>query len=134
LRHHSGPAPTFGQLCAILPIVNTLSAMPISVGGLGVREVLFQVFLYHLCAVPKTDALLISTTGYFLTFFWGLIGGTFYLFYRPTDHARLRDITSEVAALEHTVAEEEVALETAGAAAQGTSGARSMGEPDKEKR
>jgi len=36
-----------------------------------------------------------------------------YLFYRPTDHARLRDMRSEVAELEHAVAEEEVALETA---------------------
>jgi hypothetical protein len=63
--------------------------------------------------VPKGDAVLISSTGYLLTFFWGLIGGVIYLFYRPTDHARLRDIASEVAALEHTVAEEEVALETA---------------------
>ena len=42
-----------------------------------------------------------------------MIGGGFYLLYRPTDHARLRDIKSEVAALEHTVAEEEVALEAA---------------------
>jgi glycosyltransferase 2 family protein len=105
--------PTFGELCVILPIVNTLSAMPISIGGLGVREGLFQVFLHHLCGVRETDAVLISSTGYLLTFFWGLIGGTFYLFYRPTDHARLRDIKSEVAALEHIVAEEEVALEAA---------------------
>jgi glycosyltransferase 2 family protein len=113
LRHGGSPMPTFGQLCVILPVVNTLSAMPISLGGLGVREGLFQVFLYHLCNVPKTDAVLISSTGYLLTFFWGSIGGVIYLFYRPTDHARLRDITSEVAALEHIVAEEEVALEAA---------------------
>jgi len=105
--------PTFGELCVILPVVNTLSAMPISIGGLGVREGLFQVFLHHLCGVRETDAVLISSTGYLLTFFWGLIGGVFYLFYRPSDHARLRDIKSEIAALEHTVAEEEVALEAA---------------------
>jgi hypothetical protein len=36
-----------------------------------------------------------------------------YLFYRPSDHSRLRDIKKEVASLEHTVAEEEVALEAA---------------------
>jgi uncharacterized membrane protein YbhN (UPF0104 family) len=113
LRHGDVHMPTFGEMCTILPIVNTISAMPISLGGLGVREGLFQVFLHELWQVPKGDAVLISSTGYLLTFFWGLIGGVIYLFYRPTDHARLRDITSEVAALEHTVAEEEVALEAA---------------------
>jgi hypothetical protein len=113
LRHDSIQLPSYTQLCVIMPIVNTISAMPISVGGLGVREGLFAIFLSSLCGVHATDAVLISTTGYFLTFFWGIIGGFIYLFYRPTDHARLRDITSEIAALEHTVAEEEVALEAA---------------------
>jgi uncharacterized membrane protein YbhN (UPF0104 family) len=113
LWHEGIRMPTFGELCSILPIVNTLSSMPISLGGLGVREGLFQVFLNRLCQVREGDAVLISSTGYFLTFFWGLIGGAIYLFYRPSDHARLRDIKSEVAELEHTVAEEEVALEAA---------------------
>jgi hypothetical protein len=112
--HHGGiRMPTFSEMCVIMPVVNTLSAMPISLGGLGVREGLFQIFLNRLCGVRESDAVLISSTGYLLTFLWGLIGGVFYLFYRPTDHARLRDMRSEVAALEHTVAEEEVALETA---------------------
>ncbi|MDR3404412.1 MAG: lysylphosphatidylglycerol synthase transmembrane domain-containing protein [Chthoniobacter sp.] len=114
MRHPGIRMPTFGELCAILPIVNTLSAMPISLGGLGVREGLFNIFLSRLCNVRGTDAVLISSTGYLLTFCWGLIGGVLYLFYRPTDHARLRDIKSEIAALEHTVAEEEVALEEKG--------------------
>jgi uncharacterized membrane protein YbhN (UPF0104 family) len=103
--------PNFGQMCIVLPLVNTISAMPISLGGLGVRESLFQVFLDRLCRVHPTDAVLISSTGYLLTFFWGLVGGLIYLFYRPSDHSRLRDIKSEMAALEHTVAEEEMALE-----------------------
>ena len=113
LRHGVMRLPTYGELSIIMPIVNTISAMPISLGGLGVREGLFQIFLNQLCDVRKTDAFLISSAGYFLTFVWGLIGGVLYLFYRPTDHKRLRDIKSEIAAFEHTVAEEEVALETA---------------------
>jgi hypothetical protein len=113
LRFNGVHMPGFGELCVILPIVNTLSAMPISVGGLGVREGLFQIFLHQLSGVRETDAVLISSGGYFLTFFWGLIGGVLYLFYRPSDHARLRDIKTEVASLEHTVAEEEVAMEAA---------------------
>ena len=113
LRQGDVRMPTFLEMCIIMPLVNTISSMPISVGGLGVREGLFQIFLNRLAGVRESDAVLISFGGYLLTFFWGLIGGVFYLFYRPTDHARLRDIHLEVAELEHTVAEEEVALETA---------------------
>jgi len=113
LRHGSMRLPSFGELCVIMPVVNTLSAMPVSLGGLGVREGLFQIFLNQLSGVRETDAVLISATGYLLTFFWGLLGGILYLFYRPTDHARLRDIRGEIAALERTVAAEEVAMEIA---------------------
>ena len=113
LRHDRLPMPTFAEMCAIMPVVNTISAMPASVGGLGVREGLFRIMLNKLCNVPVGDAQLISLTGYFLTFFWGLIGGVIYLFYRPSEHARLRDIRSKVSEIEHTMAEEEVALETA---------------------
>ncbi len=118
-QHDNVRIPTLGELCAILPIVNTIAAMPVSVGGLGVREGLFQIFLSNLHSsegVPvstKAVAVVISSTGYFLTLIWGLIGGVLYWFYRPSEHARFRDIQTEVAALEHTVAEEEVAMEIA---------------------
>jgi len=114
LRHNAAiRLPSYTQLCVVMPVVNTIAAMPVSLGGLGVREGLFQIFLNQLAGVRETDAVLVSATGYLLTFFWGLVGGILYLFYRPTDHARLRDIKSEVAALEHTLAEEEVAMEVA---------------------
>jgi len=113
LAHDDLRLPTFGELSTIMPVVNVLSAMPVSLGGLGVREGLFQVFLSQLCGVREAVAVLISSTGYFLTFFWGLVGGVVYLFYRPSEHARLREIRSEVATLEHAVAEEEVAMEIA---------------------
>lgn len=106
--------PTFGELCAILPIITTITSMPISVGGLGVREKLFQVFLGDLCGVSDAVAALMSTTGYALSLVWGLLGGVLYLFYRPSEHARMRAMRAEVATLEHAVAEQEIALETSG--------------------
>lgn len=133
IQHDDIRVPGFGELCVIMPVINTISAMPVSVGGLGVRESLFKVILHQLSGVRESDALLISSVGYLLTFFWGLIGGLLYLFYRPTDHARLRDIESEVAALEHTVAEEEVALETAGAAAHEPGNESNKDSSDKKK-
>ena len=106
--------PTFGEFCTIMPIVNTITSMPISVGGLGVREKLFQIFLGDLCGVSDAVAALMSTTGYALNLVWGLLGGLLYLFYRPSEHARLREMRAEIATLEHAVAEEEIALETGG--------------------
>lgn len=113
LAHEGMRVPTFIEFCTIMPIVNVLSAMPISLGGLGVREGLFQVFLSHLCGVSEAVAVVTSSTGYFLMLCWGVVGGVLYLFYRPSEHARLRDIRSEVATLEHSVAEQEVAMEIA---------------------
>ena len=112
-RQIAKPSPSFGELCAILPIVNTITSMPISLGGIGVREGLFQIFLGQLCGVGEAVAVMISSVGYLLTLGWGLIGGLIYLCYRPSEHARLREIKAEVRAFEHTVAEEEIALEAA---------------------
>ncbi len=105
--------PSFGKFCTIMPVINTLTALPISVGGLGVREKLFQIFLGDLCGVTDAVAAVMSTTGYALNLVWGLLGGLLYLFYRPSEHARMREMRAAVSTLEHTVAEEEIALETA---------------------
>lgn len=113
LAHDGIRLPTYGELSVIMPIVNVLSAMPISLGGLGVREGLFQVFLNQLCGVSEAVAVVMSSTGYFLMLIWGVVGGLLYWFYRPSEHARLRDIAAAVAKEEHSVAEEEVALEIA---------------------
>ena len=113
LETAGGRIPTLIELCTIMPIVNTIAAMPISLGGIGVREGLFQVFLGHLCGVSEAVAVLTSSVGYLLTLAWGLIGGVVYMLYRPSEHARLREMKAEVRAFEHTVAEEEIAMETA---------------------
>ncbi|MCX6978592.1 MAG: lysylphosphatidylglycerol synthase transmembrane domain-containing protein [Verrucomicrobia bacterium] len=108
----ASPIPSFGDFCAIMPIINTITALPISVGGLGVREKLFQVFLGDLCHVKDSVAALMSSTGYALNLIWGMIGGVLYLFYRPSEHARMAEMRGVVAHLEHDIAEEEVAIET----------------------
>jgi uncharacterized membrane protein YbhN (UPF0104 family) len=105
--------PTIGEFFSIAPIVNTIVSMPISLGGVGVREGLFQIFLGNLCGVNEAVAVVISSTGYVLTLFWGLVGALIYIFYRPSEHARLRDIRQQVAAIEHRIAETELELEAA---------------------
>ena len=92
---------------AVMPIINTLASLPISVGGTGVREGLFQSLLSTLCNVKEADAVVISLTGFAMVLFWGVVGGVVYLFYRPTEHAKLSDIQHEVEELEHKIAKAE---------------------------
>jgi hypothetical protein len=109
----AAPAPTYAQFCTIMPVVNTITALPISLGGLGVREGLFQIFLNQLTGVPEAEAVVISSTGFLVTALWGLLGGALYLLYRPSEHARIREIDAAIGAVEAEVADEEVALELA---------------------
>lgn len=105
--------PTFGEFITIMPIINTLAAMPISVGGVGVREALFEIFFGQLCGVSHAVAVIMSSTGYLLTLAWGLVGGVIYIFYRPSEHSRMGEMRREVAEFEHEVAVKELALEEA---------------------
>jgi hypothetical protein len=92
-----------GDFFAVMPIINTLASLPISVGGTGVREGLFQTLLNTLCGVPEADAVVISLTGFVMILFWALIGGLIYLFYRPTEHAKISEMTHEVEEVEEKI-------------------------------
>lgn len=110
--------PSWSEFLAIAPVVDTIVALPISIGGMGVREGLFQIFLGDLCGVIKGVAFAISSSGYLLTLCWGLVGALIYLFYRPSEHARMSQMREEVGELEHRVAEEELEEEAARAPRQ----------------
>jgi len=90
---------------AIMPIVNTIACAPVSISGAGVREGLMTSLLGNLCGIPQSIAVVASLIGFSMIVFWGMVGGVVYAFYRPSDHARLGAIETEVAALEHEVAE-----------------------------
>jgi uncharacterized protein (TIRG00374 family) len=76
-------AVSFWDMAVILPIVNTIIALPISVSGVGVRENLYVTLLGQLCQIGKAQAVTISLVGFFASvIFYGLLGGVFYLFYR----------------------------------------------------
>lgn len=91
----------------IMPIVNTIAAIPVSIGGTGVREGLFVQLLGDLCGVAKEAALTISLTTYAVLIAWSLVGGIVYLIYRPSEHARVTDMEGAVEAVEHEIAETE---------------------------
>ena len=70
------------DLITIMPVVNTIVSLPISVSGVGVREKLFEELLGGLCGVAPGVAVLISVIGFSIGIFFCLIGGVVYLFYR----------------------------------------------------
>ena len=65
---------TLLQSIIYFPIVLLMTLLPISIGGWGVREVVF-IYVFSLLNLPSTDAVIISIAfGVLLTLF-GLIGG-----------------------------------------------------------
>jgi glycosyltransferase 2 family protein len=63
-----------GEFFAFMPAVDIISALPISLGGFGVREQLFAAVLGELWGVPAAQAVSISLAGASLFMLWGLFG------------------------------------------------------------
>jgi uncharacterized protein (TIRG00374 family) len=95
---------------AVLPIERTITALPISFAGLGLREQILQVLLHNLCGVPVAVAKLIGTMSFLVILASSAPGGVVYFFYRPSGVARrvrLREMEREVATLEHELGQAE---------------------------
>ncbi|MEI6351548.1 MAG: lysylphosphatidylglycerol synthase transmembrane domain-containing protein [Verrucomicrobiota bacterium] len=108
----SGKGATLLNFWGIMPIVNTLTSVPVTIGGAGLREGLFIKLLGDLCGISESIAKLISLTGYSVVVLWGMIGGITYLFYRPSAHAKLGEIREDVAEVEHEIAAKEELAES----------------------
>jgi uncharacterized protein (TIRG00374 family) len=102
-----GPA----AMTSVIPVVNTISSLPISLAGIGVREKLFASMLHSLYGTPEDLGVLISITGFAIIAVWGLLGGVVSILYRSGDGsaASLRTIEGEVGAIGHRIEEEEKA-------------------------
>jgi hypothetical protein len=91
---------------AVLPIERTITALPISFAGVGLREQILQVMLHNVCHASVAVSKLIGTMGFLIIFFCCLPGGIVYFFYKPsgeTRHVRMREMEDEVATLEHEI-------------------------------
>ena len=100
-------APGMVPMIEVYPIVNTISAIPISLSGIGVREQLFETLLNTLYGTPKSLAVLISLCGFFLSVLWSLLGGVVYLFYRPSTAGvfSISEMEAQVGSVEEMVEE-----------------------------
>src|SRR6266487_4611129 len=95
-----GAAVPLVNFFAVMPVERTISALPISFAGIGLREKVLQIMLNGLCGVPEAQAILICC----------IPGAIVYFFYRPSGvvtHVRLREMQKEVATLEHEISETE---------------------------
>jgi hypothetical protein len=95
---------------AVMPIERTISSLPISFAGVGLREKIFQVMLHGLCGVPEAVAVLIGSMSFLVMVACCAPGGIVYLFYKPSGqarHVKLSQMRMEVAALEHEITESE---------------------------
>lgn len=79
-----------GEIFSVMPVVDAISAIPVSVSGIGVREKLFEVLLGDLAGIPGGLAVSASLTGFMLHVFWALVGG--FLFLRHRGEVTVREI------------------------------------------
>jgi uncharacterized membrane protein YbhN (UPF0104 family) len=95
---------------AIMPIERTISSLPISFAGVGLREKIFQIMLHGLCSVPEAVAVLIGSMSFLVMLASSAPGGIVYFLYKPSGqagHVKLSEMRKEVATLEHEITESE---------------------------
>src|SRR5438132_227271 len=105
----SPPAPVPAiDFFAVMPIERTLTAVPISLAGIGLREKLLQVMLNNICGVTIEKAKLIGSLGFLVILVCCAPGGIVYFFYKPSGIAKrvgIREMEREVATMEHEIQE-----------------------------
>src|SRR5689334_10708681 len=93
---------------AVMPIERTISALPISFAGVGIREKVLQTMLHQVCGVSEGVAVLIGSLSFLIMVICCLPGGIVYFFYKPSGEAkrvRIREMQREVATMEHEITE-----------------------------
>lgn len=67
------------RFLALMPTVDILAGIPVSMGGLGVREGAFALLLGELTGTSRVTALSISLCGYLVSVIWALPGAFYWL-------------------------------------------------------
>jgi uncharacterized protein (TIRG00374 family) len=95
---------------AVMPVERTISALPISFAGIGLREKVLQIMLHGLCGVSEATAILIGSLSFVIILICCVPGAIVYFFYKPSGaaaHVKLRTMREEVAILGHEISETE---------------------------
>ena len=68
----------YGAVISAMPVIDSISGMPISIGGVGVREKLFEVLMRDLAGVPPSIAVAASLAGFACNVVWAALGALFF--------------------------------------------------------
>jgi hypothetical protein len=74
-----GGTSSYGEVVSAMPVIDAITGLPISIGGVGVREKLFQVLLHDLAGVAPETAVAASLAGFACNVLWALLGALFFL-------------------------------------------------------
>jgi uncharacterized membrane protein YbhN (UPF0104 family) len=74
-----GGTSSYGDVVSAMPVIDAITGLPISIGGVGVREKLFQVLLHDLAGVAPETAVAASLAGFACNVLWALLGALFFL-------------------------------------------------------
>jgi hypothetical protein len=75
-----------------MPVIDSVSSLPISVAGVGVREKLFQILMSDLAGTLPEISVAASLAGFACSVFWAVIGGL--LFLRKGDRVTVAELES----------------------------------------
>ena len=79
LRNQGIRATTVGTVVSAMPVIDSISGMPVSIAGVGVREKLFEVLMRDLAGVPPETAVAASLAGFACNALWAGLGALFFL-------------------------------------------------------
>ena len=69
----------YTAVISAMPVIDSISGLPISIAGVGVREKLFEVLMKDLAGVPPETAVAASLAGFACNVFWAGLGALFFL-------------------------------------------------------
>jgi uncharacterized membrane protein YbhN (UPF0104 family) len=81
------------QYFVYCPIINAFAALPVTPGGLGLREGAFKFFFSSLNGVPETQAIALSLLFYGCNVLLSLFCGVLYLLGKPKELSLLKPIS-----------------------------------------
>jgi uncharacterized membrane protein YbhN (UPF0104 family) len=87
----------FLDYLSLAPLVGLISAIPVTPGGLGIREGA-SIHLWAIMGVPSGKAFLLAFLPYLFLVLWGLPGGVLFLFHRSGTGMPLRKELEEASA------------------------------------
>jgi uncharacterized membrane protein YbhN (UPF0104 family) len=80
----------YGQVMSAMPVIDSISGMPVSIAGVGVREKLFETLMHDLAGIAPETAVAASLAGFACNTAWALLGALFFL--KKRDRLSKRDI------------------------------------------